>query len=71
MRNSGFGTIIKKQSLKHLKPVPTIFDPKIEDESATTSHMKAPVSTEEISQNEYFKKMEVKLSRSCVDLSSQ
>ena len=35
----------RNQLLKHLKPVPTIFDPKIEDESAATSHMKVPVST--------------------------
>ena len=35
--------------LQHLKPVPTIIDPKIEDESAATSHMKAPGWPEEIS----------------------
>ena len=55
--------------LKHLKHVPTMFDPKIEDESAATSHMKAPVSTQQ--ENEYFKNMNMKLSRSCADLSSQ
>ena len=38
----------RNRLLKHLKPVPTLFDPKIEDESAVTSQMKAPVSTEEI-----------------------
>ena len=39
----------RNRLLKHLKPVPTMFDPKMEDESAAASHMKAPVSTEEIS----------------------
>ena len=51
--------------------MPTIFVLKIEYVGAATSHIKASVSTEEISKNEYFKKMNRKLSRSCADLSSQ
>ena len=61
----------RNRLLKHLKPVPTIFDPKTDDESAATSHMKTPVSTEEISKNEYFKEMTMKLNRSCAGLSLQ
>ena len=57
--------------LKHLKPVSTIFDPKIEDESAATSpHESTDVDLGNL-KNEYFKKMKMKLSRSCADLSTR
>ena len=54
---------------KHLKPMPTIFDLKIEDEGATTSHEIIGVNLGD-SKNEYFKKMNRNLRRPCADLSA-